>query len=99
MANEKTREHARAVITTISEETNQEVIKNYEIPTLYDLETAQETGFAVVLTVSTKYDYTSDVLKMWQERFHADDYMIRVRRNQLRLRFNVRFGTNQRIEL
>jgi hypothetical protein len=55
------------------------------------METGKTTGFAVILTLSTKYDYTSAVLDDWRKRLEADDYMISVRRNQLRVRFNVMY--------
>ena len=68
-----------------------DVIKDHEMPTLCNMETCKETGFAVILTLSTKYDYTSAVLDDWRKRLEADDYMISVRRNQLRVRFNVMY--------
>ena len=72
-------------------EINEGVIKDYEMPSLCNMQTARETGFAVILTLSTKYDYTSAVLEDWRKRLEADDYMISVRRNQLRVRFNVMY--------
>lgn len=96
--NEKTTEHAASVLKEIKAEVNESVIKDYEMPTLCDMDTAKQTGFAVILTLSTKFDYTSNVLNQWRERLAADDYLISVRRNQLRVRFNVRYdqkGGNQ----
>jgi hypothetical protein len=89
----KTTEHAASVLKEIKAEVNEGVIKDYEMPTLCDMDTAEQTGFAVILTLSTKFDYTSNVLNQWRERLAADDYLISVRRNQLRVRFNVRFDT------
>lgn len=85
----KTTEHAASVLKEIKAGLNPDVIKEYEMPTLCNMETAKETGFAVILTLSTKFDYTSAVLDDWRKRLEADDYMISVRRNQLRVRFNV----------
>ena len=62
------------------------------MPTLCNMETARETGFAVIFTLSTKYDYTSAILDDWRKRLEASDYMISVKRNQLRVRFNVMYG-------
>lgn len=87
----KTTEHAASVLKKIKAETNEEVIKFYEMPRLCNIETAEETGFAVILTLNTKFDYTSDILNQWRERLAADDYLISVRRNQLHVRFNVRY--------
>ena len=88
----KTTEHAASVLKEIKAEINEGVIKDYEMPTLCNMETARETGFAVILTLSTKYDYTSAILDDWRKRLEASDYMISVRRNQLRVRFNVMYG-------
>ena len=88
----KTTEHAASVLKEIMAELNPDVIKDYEMPTLCNMDTARETGFAVILTLSTKFDYTSAVLDDWRKRLEADDYMISVKRNQLRVRFNVMYG-------
>ena len=88
----KTIEHAASVLKEIKAEINEGVIKDYEMPSLCNMQTARETGFAVILTLSTKYDYTSAVLDDWRKRLEADDYMISVKRNQLRVRFNVMYG-------
>ena len=88
----KTTEHAVSVLKEIMAGLNPDVIKDYEMPTLCNMETARETGFAVILTLSAKFDYTSAVLDDWRKRLEADDYMISVKRNQLRVRFNVMYG-------
>ena len=88
----KTIEHAASVLKEIKAEINEDVIKDYEMPSLCNMQTARETGFAVILTLSTKYDYTSAILDDWRKRLGASDYMISVKRNQLRVRFNVMYG-------
>lgn len=90
--NEKTTDYAASVVTAIKAEVQKDVIKDCEMPTLCNMDTCKETGFAVILTLSTKYDYTSAVLNNWRERLKADDYMISVRRNQLKVRFNVMYS-------
>ena len=88
----KTTEHAASVLKEIMAELDPDVIKDYEMATLCNMKTARETGFAVILTLSTKFDYTSAVLDDWRKRLEADDYMISVKRNQLRVRFKVMYG-------
>lgn len=88
----KTIEHAASVLKEIKAEINEGVIKDYEMPSLCNMQTARETGFAVILTLSTKYDYTSAILDDWRKRLEASDYIISVKRNQLRVRFNVMYG-------
>ena len=88
----KTIEHAASVLREIETEVNEGVIKDYEMPSLCNMQTARETGFAVILTLSTKYDYTNAILNDWRKRLEASDYMISVKRNQLRVRFNVMYG-------
>ena len=87
----KTTDRAFEVLKAIKAEVNSDVIKDHEMPTLCNMETCKETGFAVIMTLSTKYDYTSAVLDDWRKRLEADDYMISVKRNQLRVRFNVMY--------
>lgn len=87
----KTTDRAFEVLKAIKAEVNSDVIKDHEMPTLCNMETRKKTGFAVILTLSTKYEYTSAVLDDWRKRLEADDYMISVRRNQLRVRFNVMY--------
>ena len=87
----KTTDRAFEVLKAIKAEVNSDVIKDHEMPTLRNMETCKETGFAVILTLSTKYDYTSAVLDDWRKRLEADDYMISVKCNQLRVRFNVMY--------
>ena len=91
MAKKKTTEQAAKALKEIMAELNEGVIKDYEMPTLCNMETCKDTGFAVILTLSTKYDYTNKVLDMWRDKLQADDYMISVMRNQLRVRFNVMY--------
>ena len=88
----KTTKHAASVIREIKAEINEDVIKDYEMPTLCNIQTARETGCAVILTLSTKYDYPNEIFDDWRKRLEASDYIISVLRNRLRLRFNVMFG-------
>lgn len=87
----KTIENAVKVLKEIKAEVNVGVIKDYEIPVLCNFDTGRETGFAVVLTLSTKYDYPSTIMEKWRKRLEADDYVISVMRNQLRITFNVMY--------
>ncbi len=94
--NKKTTEHAASVIEALKKKCADGVIKDYEMPSLCNMQTARETGFAVILTLSTKFDYTNRILDDWMEKFKADDYMISVRRNQLRVRFNVMYDKKKK---
>lgn len=87
----KTIEHAAGVLKELKAEVNNGVIKGHEIPVLCNMETGRETGFAVVLTLSTKYDYPSTILDKWRKRLEAEDYVISVSRNQLRITFKVMY--------
>ena len=88
----KTTEHAASVLKEIKAEVNKEVIKDFEMPDICNMETAMITGFAVILTLSTKFDYTNRIFDNWMKRLEADGYMISVTRNQLRVRFNVMYS-------
>ena len=90
MNEKKTVEHAASVIKAMQEEYAKGVIKDWEMPPMVNMKTGETTGFAVVLQVGTKYDYTEELLKQWKERFDADEYKISARRNQLWLTFTIR---------
>lgn len=87
----KTTEHAAEVVKALKAKCNEGVIKDYEMPSLCNMETGKTTGFAVILTLGTKFDYTNHILDKWRDLFDAEDYMISVSRNQLHVRFNVMF--------
>lgn len=88
----KTIEHAAGILKEIKAEVNAGVIKDSHISKLCNMDTAREAGLVVVLTLSTKYDYPSTILEKWRKRLEADDYVISVSRNQLRIRFNVMYS-------
>lgn len=87
----KTLEKAVKVLKEIKTEVNAGVIKDSKISKLCNMETARETGLAVVLNLSTKYDYPSTIMDKWRKRLDAEDYVISVSRNQLRITFNVMY--------
>ena len=90
MIKEKTTEYVYEVIKAMKEEYADGVIKDFEMPPLVNMKTGKTIGFAVVLQVGTKYDYTDQLLREWQDRFLADEFSISVKRNQMWLTFKVR---------
>ena len=87
----KTIEYAAGVLREIKAELKAGVIKDSQISKLCNMDTARETGFAVVLNLSTKYDYSSKILDKWRNRLEAFDYVVSVSRNQLKITFNVMY--------
>ena len=90
--NEKTVEHAYQVICALREEYAEGVIKDHQIPPLVNIHTGQDTGFAVIIQLANKYEYTDAVLNDWKERLHADEYTVTAKRNQLTVKFSVHYG-------
>jgi hypothetical protein len=88
---EKTTDQAYEELKAIKAELAEGVIKDHEMLTLCDINTCKDTGFIIILTLNTKYDYTSDVLDNWKNRLMADNYVIKVHCNQLEVRFNVSY--------
>ena len=88
---EKTVKYANSVIEKLKQECADGVIKNFEIPPLINIKTFKNTGFAVILHVASKYDYSEKLLGKWKKRFGADEYSISARRNQLQIRFTIRY--------
>ena len=87
----KTIEHAVDVLRDMKEEIYGEFIKDSFIFRSFDFEKARETGFAVSLTLSTKYDYPSTILEKWRKRLEAEYYVVSMNRNQLEITFNVMY--------
>lgn len=95
----KTIKHAISVLREIKMEVMEGVIKDYEFPKLCNLSTSRETGFAVILSLSAKFDYANCYFENWRKRFAADDYVISVYRGQLKIRFNVMYDTEDQHDL
>ena len=89
----KTIDHAAEVLKQIKSEVNEDVIKDYHMPSLCNMETGQDTGFAIVITLNTKYGYTDTVLNDWKTRLEADEYVINFKGRQLQVKFNVRYDS------
>ena len=89
MNEQKTTEHAAEVIRAL-QEYKEGVIKDYEMPPLVNMKTGKTIGFAVVMQVAGKYDYSDSLLNEWKEKFGADDYSISVKRSQLWVTFTIR---------
>jgi len=89
----KTTEHAAEVLEQIKSEVDEDAIKDYDTATLCNIKTGQDTGFAIIITLNTKYGYTDAVLNDWKTRLEADDYVISVKRRQFQVKFNVRYDS------
>ena len=82
---------AVAAIGVITAQYDVEVIRNYEIAPLVDTRTRQTMGFGVDLKLNTSYDYDEAMLTGWKKMLKADDWYLRVKRNQLHVTFMVRY--------
>lgn len=87
--------HVVGAIGVIKAQYEVEVIKDYEIPTLVNTQTMQDIGFGVELQLNTRYDYDEEMLAQWKQWLTADEWYISVKRNQLLVRFKVRFKENK----
>ena len=85
-------EHLTSVLKEINVEVKEGVIKYSEITDLYGVKTPGLIGFGVFMTLSTKYVYDGAVLEKWRKRLGANDYLISVSRNQLKIRFDVPYN-------
>ena len=79
-------------IEAIRSEVAKDAIKDCHLPPLVNVDTGYTTGHAVEMQVSTKYDYSEELLAEWKAKLGADRWNIRVRRNQLFLRFFIHYG-------
>lgn len=87
----KTEKRAYEVICALKEEYADGVIKDYEMPPLVNIHTGKHTGFAVIVHLANKYEYTGDVLNDWKQRFHADEYTVTAKHNQLAVKYSVHY--------
>lgn len=88
---EKTISQAFEEIQALKAELKKGVIKGHTIPELCDANTLKNTGFAIILTLDSQYEYSNKILDYWNERFMSDDYLIKVNHNQLKIQFNIRY--------
>lgn len=86
--------HAADVLNEIKAELKSDVIRCYKMPTICNMNTGEDSGFAVILTLNTKYDYSDVLLDVWMRRLEASYYIITVKRNHLRVRFYVLTSDN-----
>lgn len=75
----------------IKEKFSVEVIKEYQMPPLVNVNTGVTTGLAVVIKLNTKYEYGEDIFNDWKGRMQADGWYIRVRSNQLYVTFRIHY--------
>lgn len=87
----KTAEEAQEIVKSLQGIYAKGVIKDCEIPPLVNIETGKDTGFAVIIHLAPKYEYTNDLLNEWKEKLSADEYTITVKKNQLQVKFIVRY--------
>lgn len=73
-----------------------EVIKDYEIPPLVNMNTGEDLGFGVKLHLNTRYDYDDELINDWKRTLKADEWYISVKHNQLHVTFKVRFKSNEK---
>lgn len=91
----KTIEQAANVVREIKTQVNKGVIKDHRIAQLCNLDTMEKTGFAVIFTLSTAYDYPNNIFDDWKTKLMAEDYVISVNRNRLIVTYNVMFDKEE----
>ena len=89
---EKVIEHPARALEEIKAEVKEGVIKDSSILDFSEVNIPRLRGFAVFMTLSTKLKYTRAGFENWRRRLKADDYVISVSRNQLKIRFDVPYS-------
>lgn len=87
----KTQQQAAEVVQSLQGIYAKGVIKDWNIQTLVNIKTGKDTGFAVIVYLASKYEYTNDLLNDWKEKLSADEYTISAKKNQLQVKFTVRY--------
>ena len=83
---------AVAAIGVIKAQFDCEVIRNYEISPLVNMNKGENIGFVVKMQLSTRYDYDEELMTEWKRLLKADDWYISVKLNQLHVTFKVRYN-------
>ena len=91
MNKEKADERITRVINEMREEYVQGTVLNVEVPPLVNKKTGEIIGNAVILYLSPKYDYTEDFLKLWKDKFGADEFSVSA--------YNVLEGMNSLVKV
>lgn len=89
---EKIIELPERALNEIKAEVKEGVIKKAYVLEFSEENKARLFGFSVFMTLSTKFGYTRAVLENWRRKLGADDYVIRVDRNRLKIRFDVPYS-------
>lgn len=92
---EKNVNKAIETIKALRREFASDAIKDYEILPLVNRKTLEDVGFAVVLWLNARYDYSDKLLGDWKERFLADGYSVFIDHNRLSVKFFVRFDKKE----
>lgn len=85
------KEEIITIAKEIQKDYTNDVIKDIEFPPLVDKRTLNDVGIGVVFQLSTKFDYDMDIIGGWKKSLKADNWYIRVRRNQLHITFYIHF--------
>lgn len=88
---DKSIENVAGIVDQIKSELLDDVIKDYDTPSLVDMQTREVIGYGVVIYVSSKYSYSESTLNEWKSRLQADEYSIRVTNHRLTIKYKVRF--------
>ena len=88
---DKSIENVAGIIDQIKSELLDDVIKDYDTPSLVDIQTREVIGYGVVIYVSSEYDYSESTLNEWKSRLQADEYSVRVTNHRLTIKYKVRF--------
>lgn len=91
----KTKKQAYEVICALKEEYADGVIKDHMMPWLVNIKSGEQTGFAVIIQLANKYEYTDDVLNDWKQRFQADGYSVTAKHNQLLMKFSIHYDKEE----
>lgn len=68
-----------------------DVIKDYHISDLMNINTYEITGISVTFKLCLVYDYPDSIINGWKKSLNADGYYIKVTKNQLRITFSVHY--------
>ena len=78
-----------ASIDRIKELYKVEMIKDYELPSLVNMDTKQDIGVGVKLQLNTSYTYNEFKLTTWKRLLQANDWYIKYDHNHLYVIFTV----------
>lgn len=91
MSKKETEERITSVIEQLRKEYVRGTVKRVKAPPLINMKTGKQTGYAVIVFLSSRYEYSDDFLERWKDKFGAVAFSVSAERNLVKVKFTIRY--------